>query len=461
MDPWMRGAEATLSELGVVLSPEQHKLYYHPARFKIGMGGERGGKSFLAAYYLMGRILTGTLFWIVSYDYELARPEFEALKDALELLGWLKDINFPKEGPCSLTTIFGQTVETKSGADARRIAGRAPDGIIGCEIALWPYELFRRVVDRTSEKRGWFLGTGSYEGSLGWLPDIVSLWGGPNESDAFSAPVPTWSNLRLFPLGLDDPEIHRLRAENSEARFNERYGGVPHPPTGRVFSEARNYLHMRDDCKHERSEPVYLAIDPGYGSAYAVLALQLRGPDKDFVAIIDELYLQRHTHSEVIRSAQSRTWWSDVAFGVIDIAGRQHHADRSAQEVWDAEARIPIYSNKVGIKDGIERVRTFLRVDPTTGRPRLGMNPSIRGLPSEWGLGPSPVESGGIYFYKTTATGAVIEDLPIDKHNHSSKALGYFLCFHFGNVARKGRGWSNYLNRPAHHSPPANYLGGS
>ena len=446
---WEAGARQTLKELNVKLSPEQETLFFHSARFKIGMGGERAGKSFLGGMYLVSRILLGDLFWIVSLDYELARPEFEYVMNGLDTLGLLKGFNFPKEGPCSLTTKMGQTVETKTGADTRRIAGKAPDGIIGCEIAMWPIELFRRVTDRTAEKRGWFLGTGSYETSLGWLPELTTQWSGPNEDDGVALPVPTWSNKILFPGGFEDTEIQRLRNQNTEARFNERFAGIPHPPTGRVFSDAKVALHVTTEPVYDRDKPVYLAIDPGYGSAYAVLAIQVTGDDKDNIRIIDELYLQRQTHSEVIRAAQTRSWWRDVEYAVIDVAGRQHHADRSAIEIWQEEARIPMYSNKVTIQDGIDRVRAFLRLNPETSRARLTMHPKCRGLISEMGLGPSPVEGGGIYFYKTDAAGAVTTDLPIDKHNHSCKALGYFLVHEFGRVERTNRGRPvRYLNSP-------------
>ena len=371
-EPWMRGASQTLSELGVELSSEQYALYFNPARFKIGMGGERGGKSFLSAMYLVGRMLSrrplgGGLYWLVGLDYWLARPEFIHIQQALTLLGLVdpKNISTPSEGTWVLETIFGDRIESKSGTDVQKIAGFPPDGIVGCEIANWPPELFRRVTDRTGEKRGWFIGTGSYEGSLGWLPEKVAEWGGPNESDAFASPIPSWSNLFVYPGGWDDPEIQRLRSENPDARFNERFGGVPHPPTGRVFSDARNSLHIRNDLPYERDHPVYLAIDPGYGSAYAVLAIQLLGIDHNFVNIFDELYLQRHTHTEVINAARTLPWWRDVSYAVMDIAGRQHHADRSADEVWSIEGKIQVYSQKVGIRDGIERTHTFLRIDPS------------------------------------------------------------------------------------------------
>ena len=412
------------------------------------MGGERAGKSFLGATYLTTRSFLGKLFWIIAWDYELCRPEFQYVVDQLSALGGIKVLNYPREGPCSLETESGIIIETKSGQDPRRIAGKAPDGIVGCEISLWPYELFLRVRGRLAETRGWFLGTGSFETSVGWLPEKFSQWAGPNEEGGLAAPMPTWTNSHLFPGGWNDPEIQALVAFYPEDRFQERFAGVPVPPTGRVFSEARSTLHVDNEVAYEPDQPVYLAIDPGDATAYAVLALQ-EDPN-DGVRIIDEIYAQRQTHGEVITSAQTRRWWHDVQYAVMDIAGRQHHGSRSAFEWWSEEGKLPVYTSKVGIKDGIDRVRTFLRVNPSTGRPRLRMHSRVKGLQSEMGLAPPVYENGGTYSYRTSQQGSVVSDLPKDEHNHSAKALGYFLVHMFGHVRRAGGKKVNYLHLPAH-----------
>jgi hypothetical protein len=447
---WQATAHQALAELEIALTSPQEQLFWSPARLKIGMGGERGGKSYVGATYLTSRHLMGSLYWIVSWDYQLARVEFDYIADQLTKLGNLdpKKYSRPKEGPCALETKTGQLIETKSGQDPTRIAGWAPDGILGCEIAHWPLELFRRVYGRLSEKNGWFLGTGSFESSLGWLPEQFIHWQGPNEDGGAAFSLPSHSNQHIYPGGWDDPKIVALRAFYPEARFKERFLGEPCPPAGRVFSEARVELHVSPDSAYVPGRPVYLAIDPGWGSAYAVLALQMNDVSQKWadVKAIGEVYAQNRTHSEVIADCQARYWWKDVQYGVMDIAGRQHHADRAATEVWQEEGRINIFDNYVTVQDGIDRVRTFLRVDPSTGRPRLTIGSQCTGLLSEMGLAPSPVEGGGIYSYKTDAQGVVVSDTPHDRYNHSCKALAYFLTHEFGHVNRRSVEPISYLD---------------
>jgi hypothetical protein len=439
-------ARSTLKQLGAELTPDQDPLFYHPARHKIGMGGERAGKSLTAATYLTARHQLGQLFWIVSFDYELAVPEFEYVIGQLDALGNLEWASTNQEGPRRATTKTGQTIETKSGQDVRRIAGWAPDGILGCEIALWPPELFLRVLGRLAEKRGWFLGTGSYESSLGWLPETVKLWEGPNEVEGHSFELPSWGNLFIFPGGWDDPAIQLEKARNTESRFMERFGGRPSPPSGRVFREARALLHINPDVHYEPGRPVYLAVDPGWGHAYAVEVIQEQG---NVVNVIDELYLEHSSHEDVVHTAQTSPWWKDVSQVVIDIAGRQHHGHRSANEVWRQEGRVHVVDQKVSIRDGIDRVKSFLLTDPTTGRPRLQIHPRCRGLTSEMGIGTSPIEGGGIYSYPTDRNGKVTADLPRDRHNDASKALAYFLVHQFGTVDRRKSKPTNYIDSNA------------
>jgi hypothetical protein len=403
------------------------------------MGGERAGKSLTGATYLTSRHLLGVLFWIVAWDYDLCRAEFDYVTAQLETLGNIKQLNRPKEGPCLLETLTGQVIETKSGQDPRRLAAKAPDGILGCEVSLWPYEMFLRVRGRLAEKRGWLLATGSFETSLGWLPEKFEQWRGPNDEDGFALSMPTDTNFHLYPGGSADPEILALKAQYPEQRFIERFEGRPCPPSGRVFSEARTDLHVDHDATFNERLPVYLAIDPGWGSAYSVLAIQ---EQEGVVCVIDGIHAQRWTHNEVIISCQTRRWWRNVRYAVMDVAGRQHHAERAPKEVWAEDGRVAVYDQYVHIQDGIDRMRTFLRIDPSTGRPSLRINPSCKGLLAELGLCPTPVEGGGVYSYATVAK----SDKPTDKNNHACKALAYYLIHEFGNVRRHGSEPVSYLD---------------
>ena len=119
--------------------------------------------------------------------------------------------------------------------------------------------------------------------------------------------------------------------------------------------------------------------------------------------------------------------------GVADIAARQHQAMPAVAEIWLQEADLRLISNKVGINEGIERLRTFLRPNPLTGRPGVLIAPHCTGLLSELGGCLNPItQQMAVYHWRTDQNGDVVGDTPLDAHNHSVKALIYYLIAEFG-----------------------------
>ncbi len=81
----------------------------------------------------------------------------------------------------------GTRIETKSAKDPRTLAMRAPDGIIGCEASQLDMESFHRLRGRCAPKRGWLFLAGTFEGSLGWYPQLFQTWQyGTDEEQSFS-----------------------------------------------------------------------------------------------------------------------------------------------------------------------------------------------------------------------------------------------------------------------------------
>jgi len=205
-------------------------------------------------------------------------------------------------------------------------------------------------------------------------------------------------------------------------RLLETFGGEPCPKTGRVVTEFANTIHVKD-CPFNKDLPVELAIDPGYAGAYAVLAIQDYG---DHLKLIDEIYVQGVVTKDIILMCKKKEWWSAVQGGAIDIAARQHQAMAAPVEVWLSEGKISLQSKKVNIEDGIDLLQTHLKQHPVTGQPGIETDPKVRGFISECGGGKSPVESGGIWMRdKNTLK-------PIDRFNHSCKAVAYYLANKFG-----------------------------
>lgn len=431
--------EHVLKKLEIELTTPQKEIIYCQNREILVSGGERAGKSRVSALFLLTRLFYGKLFWLVAADYGRTRAEFDYICADLDRLG-IKYVASKQVDPGEINIVGGFKVITKSAQDPRKLAMEAPDGVLVCEASQVDYETYLRLRGRVAEKRGWIMMSGTFESSLGWYPELFTRGQAPAQEDNLvSFSLPTWSNIHIFPGGEDDPEIVRLKQETPQDYFLERYGGVPCPPKGRVFEEFSNKIHtgVGSVFEFDPNFPVYLFVDPGYASAYAVLAAQKKG---ETLYIVDELYEKGFTTSDIIRLCKSRQWWNSVTCGAIDIAATQHQAMPAVSEIWANEAGVPLVSQKIRIQDGIEAVKRFLVINPITGVSMMRVNRKCRGLISEFGGAPSPIDGQAhVYQWKRDREGNIVGDVPDDKNNHSVKALAYGLIYLFGYTARSKR----------------------
>jgi hypothetical protein len=421
-----------LSSLGTSLTPEQSKIIYLPNREILVAGGERAGKSFFSSTFLMTRLPFGKLYWLVAADYGRTQAEFNYIQDFLSKLGWSYEAT-KRVDPGEISIAGGFIIKTKSAQDYRKIAMEAPDGVVICESSQVDYETYLRVRGRIAEKRGWMLMSGTFESSLGWYPELYTKGQNCHDSEnLISASLPTWSNIKIFPGGRTDPEILKLESASSKEWFSERYGGVPCPPKGRVFEEFSTQIHTGIGGVYEFDPnlDVKLWVDPGFSTAYAVLVAQIRGDD---VCVVDEIYERGMVTSDIITMCKLRPWWSKVNGGAIDIAAKQHQALPAVTEVWLSEGKVYLDCNRIEIRDGIERVKNFLLVNPKTGASRLHINAKCRGLISEMGECPNPITNQtAVYQWKQDREGNITGEVPEDKNNHACKALSYGLINSFG-----------------------------
>lgn len=406
-------------------------------RFGLVAGGERAGKSRTAGEWAAAKaatLLDGGLLWIVGAEYEDAKPEFGYVFDSLSRVGGIVKRSMPQQGPRSLETLAGVRVRTKSAHEPEKLGREAPDGILMCEAGRHSYESYLRLMGRAAEKRAWIWISGTFESSVGWYAQWWKAWQAEGAAGK-SFSLPTWSNTAIFPGGREDAEILRLEAEFPTDRFSERFAGVPVPPRGLVFKEFSFVEHVRP-VEWVQGEPVQLWIDPGYAGAYAVEAVQVIN---GFIHVFDEVYEQYLITDEVINLCATRPWWRDVDGGVIDIAGRQRSAQshRSPWDTWKEQAGLALSFQQVGVLDGVDRTRTFLRKNPRDGLPRLVVDPGCKGLIGEMSGDDAEPYFGG-YRYKVV-DGQVTSEKPEDRNNHACKALAYGLVGRFGTVTRKPR----------------------
>jgi hypothetical protein len=240
-----------------------------------------------------------------------------------------------------------------------------------------------------------------------------------------------------------------LEAEHSEEYFMERIAGKPVPPKGRVFKEFTPDIHIVTN-EWDPLEPVYIWEDPGYGGAgthahaleiFQYIAGQLRG--------IDEIYEHGLTTEDMIDIAQNRPWWKSPKFLVSDPHYKdQHHSMNSVAEQWMAQTGLRAAGDRIQILPGIERMKSLLKIDPVTRRPRIVFHPKMTGVLSEFGAIQNPFDGQShVYSWKVDNDGVPAGQVPIDAANDGIKAviygavvlLGYPSTLRTHNVARVTR----------------------
>jgi len=178
---------------------EQKVILKSQYRFNLVAGGEQAGKSLIASKYLLSRFAETEekgLYWLVAADYERTRAEFEYLLQDFSTLGILKEAS-KRVDPGHLTLADGTRIETKSAKDPRTLAMRAPNGILGCEASQLDIETFFRLRGRCAPKRGWMFLSGTFEGSLGWYPQMFTAWASGAYKEARAYSLPSYTNKYL------------------------------------------------------------------------------------------------------------------------------------------------------------------------------------------------------------------------------------------------------------------------
>jgi len=430
--------ELILKAIDIVPTPAQEPIIYSQQRQILVAGGERSGKSRVAASFLTTRMPFGRLFWLVAADYSRTKPEYEYICENLERLGY----NFQASkqvDPGEIVVLDRKggvvfRIVTKSSKDPRTLAAEAPDGVLVCEASQIDYESYLRLRGRIAEKRGWMFLGGTFESSLGWYPELFERGQAPpaTEDDLVSFSMPSWTNLFVYPGGREDPEIKSMELLFSPDWFNERLGGKPCPPKGRVFNEFSLPIHVGtgEYFDFDPVDLVHIFVDPGYATAYSVLAAQQRG---ESLVVFDEIFERDLVTSDIIKLAKQKPWWNRVIGGAVDIAARQHQAMPAPTEVWLKEAGVHLRSQQLPIRDGIEAVKRYLVVNPKSGQSLLRIHDRCHGLISEFGGCPNPITNQtAVYRWKMDKDGSIVNETPEDKNNHAIKALAYGLVDLFG-----------------------------
>lgn len=462
-------------ERGIRFHGSQRAALYSQSRFKQVRGGVRAGKSFWTASGIFVDVLWEwengffeDLYWIVGPTYDNGTEEMNHLA---RLFGWA-DIPFelhePRGASWSITFPHRSRtlIETRSGRDAMRIAGKACRRVSLVEAHQMVHEVYRNAKERVLETGGGVDINGTFESDEGggWFRMYALNWPIQGaEAEGESYPLPTWDNRVIFPLGKEDPGILEMRAHASTpADFMERVGGEPAKPAAAVLPQADKAYHVAHRFPHvgtsfDPERPVVLWSDPGMAHAYAVIAVQYWG---NVAWAIDAVYRWNRTAKALIAECLSRPWAGNVEMHVMDFAARQRRAEGPAVvDQWAVDwaralSKMPaLWTEQVPLRAGYERHRNALlngwpedsaqaafnadgrivgRVTNPNG-PRLMFDPAAA-EPLFGGMVDGRAYAGEYILHQNrrNEAGTVTSEDPIDLHNDAIKAINYGLWQHFG-----------------------------
>lgn len=436
--PSFRSKNVFFKAVGYRPTDAQLPVHQSVSRHLLIGGGERAGKSRVTAMEAYASFPRWSLCYIVGNDYDSCLPEYDYLRDYFTLLGEVTGSRIitrekrPTSGQArsSLDLKIGKdtkkiiTISTqRKGGQAVSRKGEAPGIVLCVEFETLPYDVYLAARGRVAEKRGRVILSGTFPDDTGWQSQMWHRWLGENDEGGQSFSIPTWSNLKVFPGGLENSEIKSMRAAFTEAEWMRRFGAEPQKPATLVFPEFGYGMHVQGFAEYDPKLPVEFWVDPGYGeSAYAVLAVHVVGKH---VFVFDEIHERGRTGEEIIALARKKWKWFDkVRGGVGDFAVRQHHAAKSQLEVWLGETGIYLRNQQIPLEAGRLRYQSFLLPDPLTKAPRIFFHPRCKETCAEHGK----------YIWRKTPEERLGSEQPIDRWCDSIKAITYGLIDHFGYV---------------------------
>lgn len=403
------------------------------SRFVQLLGGERGGKSLLAAIMMLTCLKVGEEgeYWIVGPDFFQPRAEFQYLYDWLHDSGMVQEASMPVNPAAawSMTTKFGATIRTRTSVDVTKLASFSVSGVVMAEAAQQAWEAYLKLMGRVSETGGFLILSGTLEKGLPWYADLYERWQGPNVLDARSFSLPAWENREVYPLGRADPKIKELEAEYPPDLFLERFGAQPRRKLGLVLPEFDMARHVRR--LQPGAGPVELAIDPGQ-HCYAVLFVQYSSRS---CYVLDRVYARGQIVHDVIPQVMANPLWSKVDkryAGTIDNAGKQHQANKSQIELWQELAGVSLAAKYILLDDTIQTLRFRLQASEDDGTPLLLFNDHMTNARGPDGLALDILAEPLSWSWPERAPGRNVPPRPVDRNNDAMKALGYSLVHHYG-----------------------------
>lgn len=362
--------------------------------------------------------------WIVGPTYDLGEKEFRVIWDDIILgmgLGRDKTVKkaySKKQGNMFIEMPWGSRLEVRSAEHREYLIGDSLDGVLMSEAAKHdPETWFRFIRPALADRKGVgdFLTTPEGQN---WLYPLFQIGQQGNDPEYASFQFPSWVNPYVYPLGADDPEIAKLRAEMSPETFMQEIAAEFTSFEGKIYPDFTDRTHV----KRFDYNPMwrnYITFDFGYVNPLA--AVEFMVDPWDNIWIWREHYKNKMTNEQHIRALIARAnperYHLDLGFGdAADPEAIEYINQHFVQCMGD-----PL--SKENWRDGVDLVNSFVRMqvvgmNEDTGElieePKLFVHPDCPNVIREFTNYKSPKPTTGRNPRAARETGLAVDDHAMD-----------------------------------------------
>src|SRR3990167_983679 len=421
-------------KVGYTPHHEQLRAHSSSARFRTMVCGRRFGKTVVGA-----RELTAALFvphayyWIVAPSYALGEKEFRVVRrDIVERLKITpKSMNYNvNQGQMRIVMPWDSVLEVKSAERPESLLGEGLDGVVMAEAARHKRETWEQYIEPAlADKRGWALFTSTPRG-FNYLYDLFM-----RDNEYYESwQCPSWLNTAVFPAGLDDPEIQRIKSLVSEQYWKQEYCAEFTTFEGQIYDEFDLELHTG----HYIYNPLwrnYLAIDFGFAAPFVCLDVG--------VDVADNVYVWREYQVRHLTTAQHafalKQRPQPAGYTIDHVFADPHGADEIA--TLQQNGMGAVYGPaEISWDVGIEAVKRWLKVG-SSGVPKLFIDKSCTEL----------IRQMSNLRMKRAREGKNVAEGQHDYDDHGPDALRYFFASLF--VAGGGHNLADVVSSEPDASP--------
>lgn len=271
-------------------SQGQWDAHNSTVKFKIPCCGRRWGKTTFAANELTFQMFAPEkVFWIVAPSYSVGEKEFRVVYDnfirkmpAISKTKGFKANYSVVQGNMRIELPWNTILEVKSADRQDSLLGEGLDGVIMSEAATHEMKTWQQFIEPAlSDKKGWAIFPSTPRG-YNWYHALFEMGQLAEFPDFKSWTFPTWSNVAMYPLGLNDPDLLRIKATATKAYWEQEYAAKFTAFEGQIYESFDRDIHVTDIAYNPDWEN-YQTFDFGFKDPFVCLDIMVDPDDNVYV----------------------------------------------------------------------------------------------------------------------------------------------------------------------------------